>query len=319
MSYIILATKDNLLCQVDIQKGVSMAVIYPSKEWEDSNTGLIFSCPDSWLVSTSDLAINMTCVGLLMMGTIKIFRIVGFERSDDPRLSTDFAAYMRKLVPEDERLRVAGSPEGVDAFGKRGVQHHWMQGDSKLTVLLVALDDFLVALWGSWIPSASHDEETESTLRQVFGSFSGKLKRAHKLYGDDEQEPQVFARGDLDNRLIGSWQYESYASIPSPGHSSGFSYSTSLWMTLWPDGRFQRGSSVAVTSHDYNSCGDMTGVTRGLTEGGGDKRGSWRVDGALLGLDFDDGTYTEYRYEVWPDSMLLTTPNGKESYWKKSS
>ena len=296
-----------------------MSVVLPLKEWEDSNTGLIFSCPENWLVSTSDLAINMVCTRFLMVGTIKIFRIAGFERSDDPRLSKDFAVYMRKLVPEGQGLHVAGSAERADAFGKRGVQHHWMQDNAKLTVFLVAVDDFLIALWASWIPSESHDEEMESALRQVFSSFSGKLKQANKLYYPGEQEPQVFARGDFDNRLIGSWQYESYTSIPTLGHSRGFSYSTSLWMTLWPDGRFQRGSSVAATSYHYDSCGDMTGTTHGLTEGEGDKRGSWRVDGELLRLDFDDGTYAEYKYEVWPDSMLLTTANGKESYWKKSS
>lgn len=299
-----------------------MSVLSPFKDWIDDDTGLTFSCPEDWQVSALDESIIMMCLKppyAMMAPMIKVFRITGFERSDDPRLSLDFAVYMSKrLLPDGARLHVASPAERADAFGRQGVQNHWMSGNLKLTAFLVAHNDFLVALWASWVPSASHDEATESVLRQVFSSFSGKLKRAHKLYHHGDQELQIFTRADLDSRLIGSWQYESYTSIPSPGHSSGFSYSTSVWMSLWADGRFQRGSSAAVSSSHYDSCGDMTGTTHGLTEGQGEE-GAWHVDGHVLRLNFDDGTYAEYRYEVWPDSMLLTPANGKESYWKRSS
>ena len=296
-----------------------MSGVPPSfQKWEEPSTGLIFSCPEDWQVSATDLATIIFGKGLPAPAMIKVFRIAGFERSDDPRLYERFAAYFTHLNPNGERLRSTGSTEWAEAFGKRGVQLHCMQGRFKLSIFLVVHDDFLVALWAEWETNTNRDEEIEGLLRQVFGSFGGKLKQANKLYFIDEPElPPVFARADIDNRLIGSWCYESYTSIPSAGRSNAFSYSTSRWITLLPDGRFKQGSSLAATMHHYDSSGDMTGTTHGLTEGQGDKRGSWRVQGQVLRLNFDEGTYAEYKYQVWPDSMLLTTANGKESYWKK--
>ncbi|MDB4442478.1 hypothetical protein N9219_03550 [bacterium] len=296
-----------------------MGEVPPSfKKWEEPNTGLIFSCPEDWQVSATDLATLMLDKRLAVPSMVKVFRISGFNRSDDPRLQERIIEYINQLKPSGERLRSTGYAEWAEAFGKRGVQLHCMQGRFKCSIFLVVHDDFLVALWAEWEPNRNHDEEIEGVLGQVFGSFCGKLKQANKLYFLDEPElPPVFARADIDNRLIGNWCNESYTSIPSAGHSNGFSYSSSRWITLLPNGRFEQGSSLSATMHHYGSTGDMTGTTHGLTEGQGERRGSWRVSGQVLRLNFDEGTYADYKYQVWPDSMLLTTANDKESYWKK--
>lgn len=298
-----------------------MSEVPPSfKKWEEPGTGLIFSCPEDWQVSATDLATIMFSKRLAIPAMIKVFRIAGFKRSDDPRLYERFSSYINNLNPNTERLTPTGPAEWAEAFGKRGVQLHYMKGRFKCSIFLVVHDDFLVALWAIWEPNRNHDEEIERTLRQVFGSFYGNVKQANKLYFLDEPEPPpFFARADIDNRLIGNWCYESYTSIPSAGYSNGFSYSTSRWLALRPDGRFEQGSSLSATMHHRDSTGDMTGATHGSTEGKGDRRGSWRVHGQVLRLNFDEGTYAEYKYQVWPDSMLLTTANGKESYWEKCS
>jgi len=298
-----------------------MSEIPPSfKEWEDPRTGLIFSCPEDWPVSATDLGIVMLSRRFAMPVTIKVFRIAGFGRSDDPRLYQRFVAYLHHIKPDLE-LRFTADAEWADeVFGKRGVQLHSMHGRFKCSIFLVVHGEFLVALWAEWAPDGNHDGAIATVLRQVFASLRGKLNLANKLYALDEPEPPpVFARADLDNRLIGSWCYESYTSLPSSGHADGFSYSTSRWLTLSADGRFAQGSSLATTMHNYDSTGDMTGTTSGLTEGQGDRRGSWRVDGKVLRLDFDEGTYVEYQYQVWTDGMLLTTAKGKETYWEKRS
>jgi hypothetical protein len=300
-------------------EGGCMIEVPPSNQKrEETITGLIFSCPEDWQVFATDLATIMLCKRFTVPAMIKVFRISGFERSDDPRLYERFASYINHLNPKGERLRYTGCTEWAEAFGKRGVQLHCMQGKFKCSIFLVVHNDFLVALWAWWEPNRNHDEEIESILRQIFGSFCGKLRQANKLYSLDEPGlPPVFARSDIDNRLIGSWCYESYTSIPSAGHVNSFSYSTSRWITLFPDGRFEQGSSMAATMQHYGSIGEMTGITHGLTKGKGDRRGTWRVNRQVLTLNFDEGTYAEFKYQVWPDSMLLTTANDKESYWKK--
>ena len=70
-----------------------MSEVPPSfKKWEEASTGLIFSCPEDWQVSATDLATIIFGKGLPAPAMVKVFRIAGFERSDDPRLYERFAA-----------------------------------------------------------------------------------------------------------------------------------------------------------------------------------------------------------------------------------
>jgi len=57
--------------------------------------------------------------------------------------------------------------------------------------------------------------------------------------------------------------------------------------------------------HHYDSTGDMTGTTSRLTEGKGDRRGSWRADGKVLRLDFDEGTYVANVLGMTAEAMDL--------------
>jgi hypothetical protein len=64
-----------------------MIEVPPSyQKWEETITGLIFSCPEDWQVSAADLATIMLCKRFAVPAMIKVFRISGFERPYDPRL-----------------------------------------------------------------------------------------------------------------------------------------------------------------------------------------------------------------------------------------
>ena len=288
----------------------------PFITWKDRLTGLIFSCPRDWEVSRTDLGTVMIDQHLAFPVTIKVFRIVGFERADDPLLYECLSEYINNLG--HNKLRAVGSAEWAGAFGKQGVRLHYLLGRNKCSIFHVVFGDYLISMWAVWEPNRPHDQQIEDVLRKVFNSFSGELQQANNLYSLDETEvPLVFARSDIDKRLIGVWYHESYTSLPSMGHSGGFSYSRSKWISLLRYGRFEQESSLATSVKHYDSGGNMSGTTHGLTEGRRDDQGSWQVVGQVLRLNFDDGTYSDYRYQVWPDSMLLTNINGKESYWEK--
>ncbi len=116
----------------------------------------------------------------------------------------------------------------------------------------------------------------------------------------------------LDERLIGAWEYSTYLA------AGGLSVSRVTILGLFPDGHFQiRRDAYANMTH-RNMYGDETGRTSAGTDSPYEK-GRWQANGQTLRLDWSNGAYDVYNYEVDAEGMFWTPvePNRKPTLWQR--
>jgi len=287
----------------------------------DPYTGLKFGCSGRWGVQCTELG----CLLLAdaeplrrMLILTKVFSIRAFDRADDPRLYRRLAAYLSEIDPDHRRVTQKGSPTWAEAFGAKGVVLRWALGSQDVFLLLAVQGDFLVTLRLHRVPAGQgaeasllEDVAISMVLPLIFRSFQGDIQRSNRLYFRDEPDPTpIFARGDIDEALVGSWRSEQYS-------GGDFSITTESYLNLFEYGRFTKERQTDFFYRHRDSGGNWTDTTSGGSRSPSGTAGSWWANGSELYLEWDDGTWASYSYEVSRKSLLLTSSNGRETYWER--
>jgi hypothetical protein len=120
-------------------------------------------------------------------------------------------------------------------------------------------------------------------------------------------------RDDLDPRLIGRWDYTRYY------NTGTFSSTISRVMILAADGKFIEDGASSATLRSVDATGRHTGTTSAYSGAAPDERGTWSAKNGVLRLDYDNQTYSEYRYEASGPSgerrLLTRSKSGKQQFW----
>lgn len=109
--------------------------------------------------------------------------------------------------------------------------------------------------------------------------------------------------GDVDTRLVGSWQYnDSYV-------SGDFSMVSVFFMALSADGTFV-----------YGSGGNSGGGNAGSVSSGGrvTNRGQWRTQGDVLYLNEGPGWVPYARFLVDAQELLLIFGDDSRQFWQRT-
>ncbi len=124
-------------------------------------------------------------------------------------------------------------------------------------------------------------------------------------------EPAQTPPAKLDRRLFGTWHHSTYYS------SGGFSFSNTRSRLFGSNGRYVEGGQSFVNMVHRDSTGDEVG--RSAASGApADERGTWHVTGTRLTLEADNGDVYEYRFEVHPDSLLLSQHGRDSRLWTRN-
>jgi hypothetical protein len=114
-----------------------------------------------------------------------------------------------------------------------------------------------------------------------------------------------------DRRLIGLWYY-------SPTLRSGSASMISFrFRYLSADGHFAQGGESFATFVRSGSGGQWAGMDTLRSKVAPGERGTWKTSRDVLTLNYDDDMYSEFRYYVEGNSMMLTTERGGNQLWTR--
>ncbi|MEX0805582.1 MAG: hypothetical protein WD688_20040 [Candidatus Binatia bacterium] len=114
-----------------------------------------------------------------------------------------------------------------------------------------------------------------------------------------------------DRRLIGLWYY-------SPTLRSGSaSRVTFRFRYLTADGHFAEGDQSFSTFVRSGSSGQWAGMETLRSKVVPGDRGTWETTHDVLTLNYEDDMYSEFRYYVDGNSVMLTTERGENQVWNR--
>ena len=83
------------------------------------------------------------------------------------------------------------------------------------------------------------------------------------------------------------------------------------------DGRFAQGGESFGTFVKSGGGGAWAGMDTLRSEVPPGERGTWRTAHGILTLDYEDNMYSEFRYSVEENSLLLTPERREAQYWSR--
>jgi len=115
-----------------------------------------------------------------------------------------------------------------------------------------------------------------------------------------------------DRRLVGLWHYS-----PPALRSGAFSMVTFRSRYFFADGHFAQGGESFATFVRSGGGGQWAGMETLHSTVPPGERGTWETTPGVLRLNYDDNMYSEFRYSVEGNSLMLTPERREIQLWSR--